>query len=252
MKRLVILGTAWCLALAGVAALAGPVAAQSKAAAKAAADSDIGVTADEIRIAVVADVDNPLKPGLFQGTVDGVNAAVKSVNANGGVAGRKLKVDFIDSKLNPATTRNAIITACAEDFALVGTAAAFITNVDDETKCVDQSGAVTGLPDLASFVTGPQQCSPVAYPVNPSSLVCSTKDQHPQTYQGSTGVPTYLAEDQGQGPPRPLPGHQRLGGRGNRAQDLLLALRRGGWPEVRPAPVRVQRRRRRARTHRSC
>lgn len=227
MKRLVILGTAWCLALAGVAALAGPVAAQSKSAAKAAAASDIGVTADEIRIAVVADVDNPLKPGLFQGTVDGVNAAVKSVNANGGVAGRKLKVDFIDSKLSPATTRNAIITACAEDFALVGTAAAFITNVDDETKCVDQAGAATGLPDLASFVTGPQQCSPVAYPVNPSAIVCSTKDQHPQTYQGSVGVPTYLQKIRG----KDLHGlflATNDSAVGQRAQDLLLAFAAAG------------------------
>src|SRR6478672_7100455 len=42
--------------------------------------------------------------------------------------------------------------------------------------------------DLASFVTGVQQCSPVAYPVNPSLLDCATKDQHPQTYYGSMGA----------------------------------------------------------------
>ena len=102
--------------------------------------TDIGVTKDEIRLAVVADVDNPFKPGLFQGAVDGVKAAVKEINATGGVAGRKLKVDFIDSKLNASTTRNAIITACDEDFAMVGTAAAFLTNVEDETGCKDQAG----------------------------------------------------------------------------------------------------------------
>ena len=148
--------------------------------------TDVGVTKDEIRIAVVADVDNPFKPGLFQGAVDGVRAAVKEINATGGVAGRKLKVDFIDSKVNAATTRNAIITACDQDFAMVGTAAAFLTNVEDETGCKDLAGKATGLPDLASFVTGVQQCSPVAYPVNPSLLDCATKDQHPQTYHGST------------------------------------------------------------------
>ena len=36
---------------------------------------------------------------------------------------------FIDSKVNAAETRNAIITACDQDFAMVGTAAAFLTNV---------------------------------------------------------------------------------------------------------------------------
>ena len=36
--------------------------------------TEIGVTADTIRIAVVADVDNPFSPGLFQGVVDGVQA----------------------------------------------------------------------------------------------------------------------------------------------------------------------------------
>jgi len=194
MKRIAVLFSALGVVVASFAVVGAPAGAQSKAGSAA---SDVGVSAGTIRIAVVADVDNPLKPGLFQGAVNGVNAAAKYVNAHGGVAGRKLQVDFVDSKLSPATTRNAIITACGEDFAMVGTAAAFITNVEDETQCVDKAGTATGLPDLASFVTGPQQCSPVAYPVNPSSVVCSTKDQHPQTYQGSTGVPTWLQKTAG-------------------------------------------------------
>src|SRR3981189_3196709 len=49
--------------------------------------SEIGVTADTIRIAVIADVDNAARPGLFQGSVNGVQAAAKFINANGGVAG---------------------------------------------------------------------------------------------------------------------------------------------------------------------
>lgn len=224
MKRFAILSVSCCVALAGLVAAVVPAGAQTKAAPAA---SDIGVTANTIRIAVVADVDNPLRPGLFQGAVDGVNAAAEFVNANGGVAGRKLKVDFLDSKLNPATTRNALITACADDFALVGTAAAFITNVDDETKCVDKAGAATGLPDLASFVTGPQQCSPVAYPVNPSAIVCSTKDQHPQTYQGSTGVPAWLLKTHG-GNLHGLFLGTNDSAVATRAQDLLLAFAKAG------------------------
>ena len=71
---------------------------------------EIGVTADTIRIAVIADVDNAARPGLFQGSVDGVNAFAKFVNANGGLAGgRKLQVDFIDSKLSADEARNALV-----------------------------------------------------------------------------------------------------------------------------------------------
>ena len=59
------------------------------------------MTASTISVAVVADVDNPIAPNVFKGVVDGAQAGAKYVNANGGVAGRTLKVDFIDSHLNP-------------------------------------------------------------------------------------------------------------------------------------------------------
>ncbi len=85
------------LALAGVGVA--PAAAAVRRAASGA--TEIGVTAKTINIAVVADVDNPIAPNVFKGVVDGAQAGAKYVNANGGVAGRKLVVDFIDSKLNP-------------------------------------------------------------------------------------------------------------------------------------------------------
>ena len=98
----------------------GSVAAdeQSNEAPKA---TDVGVTPTTIRIAVVADVDNPFAPGLFQSAVDSVRGAAKYINANGGIGGRQVQVDFIDSHLNPNDARNATITACSGDFALVGT-----------------------------------------------------------------------------------------------------------------------------------
>ena len=42
-----------------------------------------------------------------------------------------MAVDFYDSKLNGDETRNAIIKACQNDFAVVGTGALFLNNVDD-------------------------------------------------------------------------------------------------------------------------
>ena len=91
--------------------------------------SDVGVTADEIRIGVIADNDNPFVPGIFKGAADAVEGAAKYINANGGIAGRKLVVDVYDSKLNANEARNAFIAACEKDFALVGTTSLFVTHV---------------------------------------------------------------------------------------------------------------------------
>jgi Periplasmic binding protein len=177
------------LALVGLS----PAMAQSGAAPKA---TEVGVTASQIRIAVIADVDNAFAPGLFKGAVDGVKGAAKYINSKaggGGIAGRKLKVDFIDSHLNANDSRNGVITACSQDYAMVGNFMLFLSNVDDEVNCKDQAGAATGIPDLASVATGvPQACSPVAFPVSPAQLVCSTKDQNPQTYNGNQFDSKYL------------------------------------------------------------
>lgn len=160
--------------------------------------TDVGITDSEIRIAVVADVDTPLAPGIFQGSVDGVRGWAKYLNANGGLAGRKVVVDFIDSKLNPDESRNAVIQACANDFAMVGTSAVFLNNVDDIEACVDQAGAATGLPDIAVVATEvDQQCSPTTYAVNPPQIICSTLDQHPQTYQANVGRAFYYEQKYG-------------------------------------------------------
>lgn len=160
--------------------------------------TEIGVTEDEIRIAVVADVDNQFSPGIFQGSVDGVRGWAEFVNDNGGLAGRKVVVDFIDSRLSGNDARNAVIKACQEDFAMVGTSAVFLNNVDDIEGCVDQAGAVTGLPNLTVVATEVvQQCSPTTFAINPPQLVCDTKDQNPQTYQANVGRAFYYEREFG-------------------------------------------------------
>ena len=116
------------------------------------------------------------------------------INRNGGLAGRKLVVDFIDSHLNDNDARNAIIKACSQDFALVGTAALFLNNVDDMLACKDQAGAATGLPDIPIVTTElAEQCSPVSFPINPPALECPTRNDHPQTYQVNEGTVRYLS-----------------------------------------------------------
>jgi ABC-type branched-subunit amino acid transport system substrate-binding protein len=155
--------------------------------------TEVGVSPTTIRIAVVADVDNPLQPGLFAGSVAGVQAAARYINANGGVAGRKLAVDFIDSHLSDSEAVNAIIKACSQDFALVGTSALFLNNVNDITGCKDMTGAATGIPDLPVVTTEVvQQCDPDSFPINPPQIHCDTQSAHPQTYTVNAGRANYF------------------------------------------------------------
>ena len=158
--------------------------------------TEVGISDDEIRIAVIADDENPLAPGLFHGSPVAVQAFAKYINSTGGLAGRKLVVDFIDSHLSADDARNAIIKACSEDFALVGTVALFLNNVDDMIGCVDQAGAATGLPDLAIVMTEiVQQCSPVSFGINPGQIDCATKDDHPQTFRANQGSVKYYQRE---------------------------------------------------------
>ncbi len=192
MSRFRGMAIAVVVGLVSVGTASGALAQSSGGANKA---TDVGVTASTIRIAVVADVDNSLQPGLFGGSVAGVQAAARYINANGGVAGRKLIVDFIDSKLSDSEAVNAVITACSHDFALVGTSALFLNNVDDITSCKDINGAATGIPDLPVVTTEVvQQCDPDSYPVNPPQIECQTQGAHPQTYRAQAGRAFYFQQ----------------------------------------------------------
>ena len=180
--RLVTLGAVCALALSAIV----------PAAATAQQGNEIGVTDDTIRIAVIADVDNAARPGLFEPTVDGVRAAAKHINENGGIGGRQVQVDFLDSRLSPDEARTALIKACEEDFALVGTSALFMSNVEPMISCQDATGKATGIPDIANLQTEiPHQCSPVSYPVVLVGIDCSTKDDPKVRFDRSTGYIDY-------------------------------------------------------------
>ena len=154
--------------------------------------TEIGITSSTIRVGVIADVANPAEPGLFAGSPAAVRAFATYINRHGGLAGRKLVVDFIDSHLSNSEARNATITACSRDFALIGTAALFLDNVDDLVGCKDRSGAPTGLPNIPIVTTSlADQCAPVSFGVNPPQLDCSTQAEHPQTFRANQGPVKY-------------------------------------------------------------
>jgi hypothetical protein len=158
--------------------------------------TEIGVSAKEIHIAIAADVDNPFAPGLFQGAVDGVKGAAAYINSKeggGGLAGRKLVVDFIDTHLNANDSRNATITACQNDLAMVGGAVLFLSTVADITNCKDQAGQTTGLPDIGSVVVGvPETCAPTSFPAIGAQIDCASVTQNPQTFNGNQGPDKWL------------------------------------------------------------
>jgi ABC-type branched-subunit amino acid transport system substrate-binding protein len=189
------------IALVAVAALA--AAGLSVTAAGAQEDepleaTDKGVTADTITVTVVAAVDVPGAEGLFQGVVDGVEAWAEFMNDNGGLAGRDVEVNFVDSRLSGEEARNAFIEACESSFALIGTSVLFLTNFDDLTECTDQAGQAVGLPDFPVVVTEvSHQCSPVSWAINPGALQCGTRDDPEQTYQVTTGPTQYYVREHG-------------------------------------------------------
>ena len=53
---------------------------------------EIGVSEDTITVTVIADTGSPVRPGLFQDSVDGVEAWADYINDNGGLACRRVAV----------------------------------------------------------------------------------------------------------------------------------------------------------------
>jgi ABC-type branched-subunit amino acid transport system substrate-binding protein len=94
---------------------------------------------------VLSDVSGPV-PGLFQSSVQAVNSWANMVNSQGGVFGRKIKVDVIDSKTDAGANRAGALQACAQDFALVGSMSAYD---DGGAASIDQCG----IPDLTAIPT---------------------------------------------------------------------------------------------------
>ena len=97
-------------------------------------------------------------------------------------------IDFIDSKLNPNETRNAIIKACANDFAMVGGEALFLSNVDDMVACKDKAGEAIGIPDMPGMaLDNAQACSPVTYVIIGRGLVLRDEERPPADLHHAAG-----------------------------------------------------------------
>jgi len=135
--------------------------------------TEVGVTPTTITVSVMADTGSQLRPGLFQGSVDAVEAWAKYINAKGGLACRQVVVKALDSKLSGDDAQNSVTTGCSSSLALVGTTALFLDNMVPAEHCKDKAGQPTGIPDLAVLQTyAAEQCSKISFAMIPSAASC--------------------------------------------------------------------------------
>ena len=138
-----------------------------------------------MKVGIIADVNNPLVPGLFKDSVNAIKAWAAGVNASGGLAGRQVQVDFCDGQLDPNATTNCVIKACQNDFALVGTSANALVDLSDVDGCKNAAGKAVGIANLAAFAFLPEACDPDTYLLAGLGSYCATAKQSPSTYDGA-------------------------------------------------------------------
>jgi len=162
--------------------------------------TEVGVTPQTITVTVIADTGSPLRPGLFQGSVDAVQAWAKYINANGGLACRQVVVKTADSKLTADDARNAVTTACGDSLAMVGTTALFLDDMTAAEQCKDKAAKPVGIPDLAVIQTyAVEQCSPISFAALPSGVSCPYSGSGVRTFKESTVTPDYYLKKYGKG-----------------------------------------------------
>lgn len=167
-------------------------AASSTASGPVGTADEIGITATEIKVGLIMDVNTPVMPGLFQKSVDLVNAWAAIVNKSGGLAGRKVVMDFCDSKLDPNATTNCIIKACANDFAMI-TETSNLSNVSAIDSCKNKAGQTIGMPNFATIGFPPLSCDKNSYFITGQAAYCATQSQKPQTFTVNVGDMRYYS-----------------------------------------------------------
>ncbi len=180
-------GTATTAATTGGSAEAPATTAADRCAGVTLEATDIGVSADTITVVVMADVGSELAPGLFQGSMDGVKAWARTVNANGGLACRTVQVDTWDSKINPTEATNGFLHACSSALAMVGSNSLFVGDTSIVETCPDKQGNPTGFPDVAALaVDFVHQCRPNVFPMSGVGASCPYADG-PREYKVQLG-----------------------------------------------------------------
>ena len=106
--------------------------------------SDVGITPTEIVVGHVTQLSGPV-PGLFEGSVRGINAYAAYINSKGGIAGRKLRVEVRDDQFDAAQNRAQTQDLLGKTLGLVGG----ISLYDDASA---SEVAKSGAPDIPALV----------------------------------------------------------------------------------------------------
>jgi branched-chain amino acid transport system substrate-binding protein len=114
---MVMSGLALALGSGALALGAGPAAAATTT--TIAATTTPGVTANSITVGSISDISAPIA-GLFEGAKVGTQAYFAMINSEGGVNGRKLELNGMDSAFSSGTVANEAKNIAANDFAIVG------------------------------------------------------------------------------------------------------------------------------------
>jgi ABC-type branched-subunit amino acid transport system substrate-binding protein len=122
--------------------------------------TDVGVTADSIRIGNVSTFSGPV-PGLFRGAVVGTQAAVAQRNSLGGIHGRRIELDVRDDQFDSAQNRAITTDLLDEVFAFAGS---FAVYDDGGAEEVGRSG----IPDVSPALSGARRRLPNNYNVAPA------------------------------------------------------------------------------------
>jgi ABC-type branched-subunit amino acid transport system substrate-binding protein len=135
--------------------------------------TEIGVTAEEITVTVMADTGSQAIPGMANGSVEAVEAWADLVNEQGGLACRQVEVRTHDSKINPDESRNGYVDGCQSSLAMVGTFALAVVDASPLAQCDDQAGEPTGLPEVTAVTQNVLHfCNPTTYAVGGQGQPC--------------------------------------------------------------------------------
>lgn len=111
------------------------------------AATEVGLSADEIRLGTITDRGSAERPGLTQEMYDAAVAFAAWCNEHGGIGGREVVIDDLDARLFEYGQR--VGEACQRDFALVGGGGVFDSQ--------DGGARVAcGLVNLPGYVVTPQ------------------------------------------------------------------------------------------------
>jgi ABC-type branched-subunit amino acid transport system substrate-binding protein len=122
--------------------------------------TDVGVTADTVTLGNVSTLSGPV-PGIFQGAVLGTQAAVAYANSQGGIYGRKLRVDVRDDQFDTGQNRANTIDLLSKAFAFAGSFSLYDDAALDQIKA-------SGIPDTTYSLTEGRRAVPNNFSVAPA------------------------------------------------------------------------------------